>query len=332
VAGDTAAFYAVADARHFVGLAALVDSLRLVGHAEPIYVADCGLTGGQRRRIEQHATLVDAPPSTAPHLAKTAAPLAHPADVMVLIDADVIVTRPLTPLLERAREGKLVVVADTIDRFDERWSEILGVREVARRPYVNSGLVVTGRAAGERLFERLRAGGEHVDLERTYIRNGSSDDPFFFLDQDVLNGIVAGLPDDEVEILEHRLAPFPPFSGLEVDEATLRCSYADGVEAFALHHILHKPWLAPTRWGAYSRLLVRLLLADDVVLRLEPHELPLRLRPGPVGWLEKRRSHLLAVAASSRGRLGLRRALDRWLKGDKGASVSLDQATVTPTE
>ena len=35
---------------------------------------------------------------------------AHPADVMVLIDADMIVTRPLTELIERAAQGRVLAV------------------------------------------------------------------------------------------------------------------------------------------------------------------------------------------------------------------------------
>ncbi len=61
-----------------------------------------------------------------------------------------------------------------------------------------------------------------------------------------------------------------------VDEATLRCSYQDGDESFALHHIADKPWIAATRWNLYSLLLARLLLGEDVALRLRRDEVPLR--------------------------------------------------------
>ena len=43
-----AAFYCVADSRYFPGAVGLVNSLRLVGHREPILVLDTGLTDAQR--------------------------------------------------------------------------------------------------------------------------------------------------------------------------------------------------------------------------------------------------------------------------------------------
>ncbi len=88
-----AAFYCVTDARYFLGAVATVNSLRLLGHDEPIHVLDCGLDEHQRALLEPHVTLVPAPKDAPPWLLKTVAPLRHPADVMVLIDADIIVTR-----------------------------------------------------------------------------------------------------------------------------------------------------------------------------------------------------------------------------------------------
>ena len=44
-----AAFYCVADERYFLGAVGLINSLRLVGHTEPIFLLDCGLTAAQRR-------------------------------------------------------------------------------------------------------------------------------------------------------------------------------------------------------------------------------------------------------------------------------------------
>ena len=81
--------------------------------------------------------------------------------------------------------------------------------------------------------------------------------------------------------LENRLAPNPPFQGLRVlDRATLRCADRDGTEPYALHNFYRKPWLVRTRSNPYSRLLTRVVLGPDVTLRLDPSELPLRLRAG----------------------------------------------------
>lgn len=308
------AFYVAADSSHFVGVVALVNSLRLAGHDEPIYVGDCGFVESHRRRLEEHVTLVPTNDVRPPHLAKLIAPLAHPADVMVLIDADIVVTRSLAPLIDRASQGTILVFQDRVaHRFDEhreRWSTLLGLDPLPSRSYANTGILVADRVLGLRLFEQVAATHDVVDVERTVLANGRPEYPFYYLDQDLVNAFLATHPAEQVELLEHRLAPFPPFAGLRVlDEATLRCAYADGVQPYALHHIARKPWLHPTRWNPYSQLLGRLLLSHDVALPLRREELPLRLRTGAVAWLEKRRSHGLAVLHGMRGRLGLRRKL-----------------------
>jgi hypothetical protein len=306
----SSAFYTVADSGYFVGLVALINSVRLVGHHEPIYVTDCGLSESQRRRLADHVTLVKGP-AVAPHLAKTVAPLAHAADIMVLIDADMIVTRPLAELLDKAHSGKVVAFTDRIaDRFDERWSELLGLGYVRRQPYVNSGLIVAERAIGETALEQVAAGCAQVDMEQTLIANGPSDYPFFYPDQDILNAVLGTFRPEQVEILDHRLAPVPPFLGLRVvDETTLRCTYEDGLEPYVLHHVLEKPWSSLTRWNIYSLLLARLLLEPDVPLTLAPREVPLRLRRGTIAWLEKRRSDGVSSLVGMRDRRRRRRQL-----------------------
>jgi hypothetical protein len=301
---DTA-FYSVADSRAFFGLVALINSLRLQGHEEPIIVADCGLTDGQRRRLRKEVALLDVPGARAPHLVKTMAPLAHPHDVMVLIDADIIATRPLANLTGCARTGRVVAFADRIShRFEEQWSGLLGLKDMRRRPYVNAGLVIFPRELGLSILEQVQEGVARVEIARTMIADGTSAYPFYYLDQDVLNAVMATFPPQAVEILDHELAPFPPFSGLElIDEKTLSCRYRDGREPFALHHVLRKPWLDPTRSNIYSDLFARLLLGPDVAIRLQQREVPPRFRDGAVGWLERRRCDTASVLEDLRSTL-----------------------------
>lgn len=305
------AFYVTSDSRHFLGLVALVNSLRLLGHDHPIYVGDCGLDPAQCEVLEGQVTLVDTEGASTPHLAKTIAPLRHPADVMVLVDADIIVTRSLDSLIDEARLGKVVAFADRIPkRFEEEWSHLLGLGELRPQRYVNSGLLIAEREVGCRLLRQLAEGCEQIDIDRSVIGNGTPDYPFYYLDQDVLNALLATYESEILGVHDYRLAPFPPFAGLRVADGTsLRCSYGDGVEPFALHHIARKPWMASTRWNIYSHLLVRLLLEPDVAVPLRRHQLPLRLRTGKVAWVEKRRSDAVAIVWSMRGRLGLRRKL-----------------------
>jgi 3-mercaptopyruvate sulfurtransferase SseA len=54
----TAAFYAVSDSSYFLGAVGLINSLRLIGHLEPIYLLDCGLEEWQREAIEGEVTIV----------------------------------------------------------------------------------------------------------------------------------------------------------------------------------------------------------------------------------------------------------------------------------
>jgi hypothetical protein len=232
---------------------------------------------------------------------------------MVLVDADVIVTRSFMPLVAQARAGGIVAFVDRVShRFDPRWSELLGLGQLRRQPYVNAGVVVTNRLWGTALCTQVRDLHDRIDVERSYVAGGSPEDPFYYLDQDVVNAVLSTYPQEYLEFLEHRLVPVPPFPGLAVvDEAALRCSYPDGTDTFALHHVLQKPWLGRTRSNAYSRLLRRLLLRRDVAVAVEEHELPLRLRTGALAALERRRSDGTATLLSMRGRLGIRRRLLR---------------------
>ena len=130
----SAAFYCVADSRYFLGAVGLVNSLRLVGHREPIYLLDCGLDDEQRRLLEPEVTLVGAPEHAPPTLLKTIVPFAHPADVMVLIDTDLIVTRRLEePIAEPARGGVVAFRNDT-ERHVPEWGELLDLGRCERSP------------------------------------------------------------------------------------------------------------------------------------------------------------------------------------------------------
>ena len=70
------AFYCVAGERYFLGAVALVNSLRLVGHREPVFLLDCGLSDGPARADRHRGDhRRDVEPSP-PRLLKTIAPLA----------------------------------------------------------------------------------------------------------------------------------------------------------------------------------------------------------------------------------------------------------------
>jgi hypothetical protein len=293
--GTRAAFYCVTDSRYFLGAVGMVNSLRLLGHQEPVYVLDCGLAVDQRELLAPHVTLVPAPSDAPPWLLKTVAPLRHPAEVMVLIDADIIVTRSLSELIEQAAAPRVIAIENDTDRFVPEWGELLGLGEVRRQPYVSSGLVLVGEPLGREVLTLMGRLQDRVDFDRSFWRANDPDYPFLYGDQDVLNAILASRVERASTVeLENRLAPNPPFAGVRVlDPVTLRCANRDGTEPYALHNFYRKPWLVRTRSNPYSRLLTRLLLASDVSLRLDPSLVPLRLRTGPGAQLARMAVDLL---------------------------------------
>jgi hypothetical protein len=277
-----AAFYCVADDRYFLGAVGLINSLRLQGHAEPIHLLDCGLTPDQRNLLAPAVTLVPAPDATPPYLMKTAAPLRHPAEVMVLIDADMIVTRPLDALIETASANRVVAFENDRDRFVPAWGELLDLGPIRRQPYMSSGLVLLGGPAGEEVLRLLDDRQGAVDFGLTYYGTGDPDYPFTYPEQDVLNAILCTRADpDRIVALDRRLAATPPFRRLQaIDVNALRCAYDDGVEPYVLHQYVRKPWLERMYHGIYPRLLARLLLGEDVAIRVPESEVPLRMRNG----------------------------------------------------
>jgi hypothetical protein len=288
---SAAAFYCVADERYFLGAVGLVNSLRLVGHTEPIYLLDCGLTAEQRELISGEVRVVDGPRGTPPWLLKTHAPIANAAEVAVLIDTDMVATGSLAPLIERAATGRVLAFRDRQQRYFENWGELLELPRPRRLPYVSSGLVFLGGEHGREVLELLDDRQHRVDFELTFWRRNVRDYELRYADQDVLNAVLGASSDAErFEPLDQRLAATPPFRGLRLaDPGALACRYRDGTRPYVLHQYVRKPWLEATYDGLYSRLLRRLLTGADVPVRPAERDLPLRLRCGPRAALERLR-------------------------------------------
>jgi hypothetical protein len=306
-------FYCVASDDHFVGLVGLLNSLRLTGNSATLFVADAGLTPAQRKRLEPHAVLVEIEEHRSPHLMKWAAPLIHPAEVSVLLDVDMIVTRSLDPLVAAARQRPLVFADPLWHRFDERWGSLLGLGALRRGTYFNAGAIALPAQRAAELLPLVAAGQTQIDTGEMWINGGRSDQPFYFGDQDVWNAVFsARLPQDELLVFEQRLAVHPPFPRLRLyDDETLDCRYPDGAVPFFLHHVGRKPWLEQTRPNIYSRLLTRLLVGDDLTLRLDRSELPWRLRGRATGEAGRAYATTAASLKGMRGHLGIRRRLAR---------------------
>jgi hypothetical protein len=324
------AFYSVADAGHFPGVVALLNSLRLLGHDEPFFLVDAGLTPQQRLRLAEYVTLLDPPPGVPVVFLAPYGPIEHPAEVAILLDADVVVVQPLGELAARAATGRLVAFVNdppNDDRFFPEWAEALGLGALRRRAYVNAGQLLVPATLARTFLPRWIEGQQRIGTTHSRYGTATLDDPFYFADQDILNALLAGyVRDEEIQIFEHRLAPHPPFAGLRLEnEVTLRCRYEDGARPFLLHHIMRKPWLGPTRTTIYSRLLIRLLLRADVVVPLEPRELPMRLRDGRLAAADRARAHIQAVvragARRQLGRFGIRTRLGAWWRRRQAAAA-----------
>jgi hypothetical protein len=319
------AFYIVSDSGHFIGVVALLNSLRLCGHHEPVFVVDAGLRPRQRALLEGHATIITPQEPLPPMLMKPAGPLACPAEVAVVLDADVIVTRPLTPLIDIARAGRLVAFENddrNRDRFHADWGNLLDLGPLERRPYLADGQLLLPHPIARWLLPLWAEKQQLIDLRQSLLGVGRESDPFYFPDMDVFNAVVsASLPRNDLMTFPNRLAPHPPFDGVSlVNRASLHCAYADGARPFLLHHVQRKPWLAATPRNVYAALLPRLLLADDVCLRLEAAEVPLRLREGALARVDLMRASTQALLRSRlRGRLGIRPLLTQWRTALRGS-------------
>ena len=283
------AFFAVSNSRHFLGLVALINSLRRVGHDEPIYVVDCGLQQHERALLETHVELVPALADTPPALLKLFAPRQVAPDIAIVIDADVIVTQTLAPLIGE----KLVVFADPIgERFYPEWHE-LGFGHVSPTPTANSGHLIVPSSSGA--LDALQDGMERVIelVQRDPTLASSMAAPFYLADQDVLNAYLGTLPPDGY--VRSTAAAYWPFAA-PLEDVRL------------LHHIMWKPWLHSLRPNAYSERMVTLLAGGPV--RIPAELVPLHLRPGRLGEASRwQRSVRHKLRGHTRGKLGVMRKL-----------------------
>jgi len=240
------------------------------------------------------------PPETPPALLKTIGPNRHPAEVIVQLDTDLLVTRSLSGLIETAAEGKLVAFENKSDRWVPEWGELLDLGELRRQPYLDFAALCMHSSIAVEVQPLIEDRQDRIDFEQTYWRRQVPDYPLLYADQDVMNAIVAAKVEAErTVILAGRLAPVPPFAGLRVaDEESLECVYSDGERPYVVHHHIVKPWLVPTQDGVYSRLLRRLLVGDGLAVRVPDDQIPLRLRSG-------------MRASAERGRINARERLRR---------------------
>ena len=312
--------YTVANERFFVGLLALVDSLRVNRYDGTIVVVDTGLSFAQREALAGAVVLETAPPGLPSHYVKVVGPLSRPDDVMVFIDADILCVRPIDELAQRAHEGAIVVFEDIgrvgySDRLWRDWEERLSLGVLQPSTYVNSGFIALPRDVGIAFFEGLRFALDRIDPEETYIHSpeGDVERPFVFADQDVVNALLASETfHSHRAVLPYACAPHAPFEGVRVDGA-LGCVDTAGNRPYLLHHALQKPWLGALPSNPYTELLPR-YLHHPRALSVDEQLLPPFLRAGRAAEAARITQSIRGhVRVRVRGKLGIRPYLARLL-------------------
>jgi hypothetical protein len=281
-------FYTVCDDKYFPGLVGLLNSLRLMGHDDPLVVGDCGLTAIQRKLLAPHCTLFELSRDLVknPTYYKPFPFLLKPHGTVVFIDSDMIVTKNLSAAVTAAAEGKISAFPDPEqDRWFAEWQEIFDLRSAPRhQTYVCAGFLVFSTTYWPYLLERWWEACARIRALPTYQEGGQSSDPGGQGDQDALNALLMSeVPSDALSLLPSDEQVFSwQFDRVDsVDAEALVCEYM-GRQPSILHaSLVPKPWMSRgVRRNVYLHFLRRLLTAPDVTLSVPPHLLGIWLRQG----------------------------------------------------
>jgi hypothetical protein len=325
-------FYTVCNARYFPGLVGLLNSLRLMGHDDPLVVGDSGLTEIQRKLLAPHCTLFDLSDIVVrnPMQSKPFPFLLKPQGIVVFIDSDMIVTRSLNAALAAAAEGKICAFPDPdLHRWFAEWREIFDLPSAPRRQtYVCAGFVAFSTTYWPDLLERWWKACKRIRSLPTLYEGAQHSDPYYAGDQDALNALLMSefsfdalslLPDDEQVYgwQFHRVH--------SVDAGTLSCQYM-GRQPLLLHAAVGpKPWMRKgVRRHVYLRFLRRLLTAPDVALSVPPHLFEIWLRQGVASELACYGLSFANMCHPRRALSLLRRLQTRFLKEKTFMKVTTD--------
>jgi hypothetical protein len=285
--------FTMADEHYFLGLVALVNSLRLQGCEAPLTVLDLGLTPRQREIIGAECELLSRPEVAGLHpwLLQPYVCTLRPADIVVYVDADIIMTQPLDEIVDSARRGRLCVFRDiNATRWCTEWQSIFGLPGSPRhQTYVNAGFIVFSTKHFPTLLARWNECCQSLVGSPTFVETNSLASPTALTSQDALNALLmsevaAGAVDcrtasaqGPAELIRTRIA----------DLARVQC-LLDGQRMTLLHSWGPlKPWRdrasRSLRRTAYVRCLRRLLTQTDVGVQLPAAMAPRWLRPGARG-------------------------------------------------
>ena len=329
----------MSDADNFLGIVAMVKSLRRQRHHEPITVLDLGLSPAQRDVLRSDVELVRLPEVDGRHPFFLAPYpfLLDAVGTVVTIDADVIVTQTLEPVLAAAADGMVCAAPDLVsDRWFAEWQSIFGLERAPRHGvYVNAGFVAFST---EHFPDLLRRWWECCDgLAATHSWPLPAADPVGYLDQDALDAILMS------EVPEARLWLLPEESAIQgtdrlahtkvVNRRRLACRY-EGRATVLLHAVRpRKPWQPAARRDlrrtAYLTCLRELLVRPDAPA--VPRAMaPAWLRPGLVSASTMRALFALRSIRRGKARAGrVLRSIKRQLPVKRGSRSSAAAARIS---
>jgi len=293
-------YYTAADARYFIGVVMLVNSLALTSNTEELVVLDLGLTKQQRNLLTGLATSVHIPGALKPRLPYCVKPLVQvmrETDVAVWIDSDMMVTRPLAPLVDRAAAGAICMFPDPEgERWFPEWQEEFELQAPLRREqYVNAGFFALSTRRWGKLLDRYWELCQRLEPERMIGHGGRKNDPIWAGDQDALNALLMSeVPAGAIEVQGEGDEVYCHVPGdIHVHDGRTLEVHKEGQPVTLIHHALGpKPWAADGwkkfQQNVYVKLAPRVLFGDDVPLRLDPQLVPPRLRLGPWAWVARR--------------------------------------------
>lgn len=314
--------YTVCDARYFPALVLLVTSLEHHAPDATLTVCDIGLDDAQRGWLDGRVTLVDARADrrAQPALHKAFAATTAPSGPILIIDADGLVVGDLSPAVERARAGKIVLAVDPqADRTEPAWATMFGLRAPLRdQPYCGAGTVLLD---ADLHADFLRRWWEQcgVASERDVEWQADPDGPLMHTDQDVMNALL--MSEVPAGTVEHFAAGqvvadfFMPGVRLR-DRRRLRFTGPDGPPLVIQCLVRAKPFLpegGTILYGSAYAMAARAVLTREARRAapgsaLAPDRLVPWMRPGPVGALRFRRRTVWI-----RFRKAVGRARARWL-------------------
>ena len=289
--------FTMGDAGYFLGIVALINSLRITGNNDPVTVLDLGMTPEQRTVLAPHCEFIeiDMVDGMKPWVLAPFPQVVDPEGLIAIIDSDIIITASLDPFFEQAERAQVVVFPDPwyTDRQFDSWESDFGLGAPLRtgQAYANAGCIFFSTLAQPDFLRRWWECCVKVAGTKTMLDDGDEASPFAYGSQDALNALLMS------EVSPTSIAYQPKHAerfldlqrgGVEFQNLErLECMH-EGELVSVLHRFMsNKPWQRSARRAvvrtAYLMGLRRCLVGPGLEIRVSRHELPPWLLPGVRG-------------------------------------------------